>query len=368
MATASPAPVDDEPCDLRQKQIVSRPPGERWRGLELLLEIEDAVRGVKFHITYWNASDETIRFESPDRAPGYLIVDAKCHGVSKAPPAANTRYSQELRAGEVRQVSHLWNRSGSGAFPHVLPGVYRVYATFTLSPTEVYISPSREVEVKAALEPTGPERTEPDLRTIDLRNAVPISMVGRKLTVHRQEHRAEDGSVVRGDTFLEVDLDTGEWTEVPEPERVNSPRRSCFPPTEVEVVKQLAFPYLWVSETEIREARGVVEFDLDTGEGKAYVFVGDHGERYWWDYRELLEYSAAIAWSGDCRYAAWNFPQPCQLPRFGPTGTYLYDTKTGRTWIFPTSGAVSFWDDLLVVARYCSHREVRYWTTGYFLD
>ena len=366
--TASPTPVAREPCDLRQKQIVSRPPGERFRGLRLSLEIETAVRGVRFHITYWNAGDETIRFESPDRIPGYWIGDAKCYEVWKTVAGLGAAYSHELRAGEVRQVTHLWNRIGSGAFPQVLPGTYRVYATFTLSPSEVYISPPQEVEVKAALQPAGPEQTEPDLRAIDLRNTVPISMVGRKLTVHRREYWAEDGSVVRGNTFFEVDLDTEEWTEVPEPERVNSPRRSCFPPTEVDVVKELAFPYLWVNETDIREAKGVVEFDLDTGEGKAYVFVGEDGERYWWDYLEVSEYSAAIAWSGDCRYAAWHIPRPCQLPRFGPTGSYLHDTKTGRAWIVPHGGTVSFWGDLLVVARYCSHREVRYWTTGYFLD
>ena len=206
--------------------------------------------------------------------------------------------------------------------------------------------------------------TEPALRTIDLWSLQPLARHGRKLTAY------DEGIGTSPSRYYEIDLDTGERTEIPKPEYA-VPQRTCEPPKGLKLAKELVFPYGESSGTENGYARfavkGVLEIELDTSIAAAFVLTGAPGSGKRRVFQDYIR-TSHIVWSDDCRYAAWTINTDCDvLPYWGPYGVFLYDTKTDtltRVSEEPEHISVSFWGDLLVNVAFCWG----YNATGVFLE
>ena len=283
---------------------------------------------------------------------------------------------ETLRPGEVASRSVYWHYATHDG--PATAGDYVGYAIYRFADPPESNTPNAAVYVPAfgvsiGIDPVlrpdpSSAHAEPALRTIDLWSLQPLARRGRKLTAY------DEGIGTNPSRYYEIDLDTGERTEIPKPEYA-VPQRSCEPPKGLKLEKELVFLYgeyrgTGKGYTEPFDVRGILEIDLDTREATAWVITGYPDTGY--DGRRLYQFDLnvrQVVWSDDCRYAAWTINTSCDvLPHFGIFGAFLYDTETDtmtRVSDEPSHVSVSFWDDLLVYVPVCFGI---YGTTGVFLD
>ena len=328
-----------------------------------------------------NYTDEPIDYVALDSATIFAMVNRwTCRIYWKEPHNdyfGGFRY-QTLRPGEVASRSVYWHYATHDG--PATAGDYVGYVIYRFAdPTEsntpnaaVYV-PAFDVSIgiDPVLRPDpSSAHAEPALRTIDLWSLEPLARRGRKLTAY------DEGIGTNPSRYYEIDLDTGERTEIPKPEYA-VPQRSCEPPKGLKLEKELVFLYAeyrgpgeGYPYTEPFDVKGILEIELDTGVATAWVITGYPDTGY--DGRRLYAFDLnvrQVVWSDDCRYAAWTIHRSCDvLPHFGIFGAFLYDTKTDtmtRVSDEPAYASVSFWDDLLVYVPVCF---AIYGTTGVFLE
>ena len=338
---------------------------------------------VDLRVTVRNDTDEPVHYRTGGSF--YVIVDASnCEVVWSAPTdhVREPRDDVTLEPGSAYGVGPAWRRNVDGGW-RVPPGNYLAYFLFRFAqpraeppvPDTVYISSPRLIEVKAVQRAdSASTKATSSLRMIDLGYGESVARQGRKLIVRNPESYVnKDGILTPIYTFYEVDLDTEERRKIPEPGHYQArPRRSCVPPTDRTAMIELELAYAEQSGKDhgytLFDVKGVLEVNLERESAWAFVFVGTHGERYWY----LDPRVDPIVWSDDCRYAAWAISGGCDtLPHVEPAGVYLYDAETDTTTRLREDwgGGVSFWDDLLVMtgiwrSPFCG----TVGTTGVFLE
>ena len=350
-------------CDLQHLYGSPR----RLHGLSFFLNLYEQSHYTpprfEIRLSVQNYTDEAIDYVTIAAATTFAIVNTRsCEIFWRDPPYDyfdGFSYAT-LQPGEVASHSASWHyATHDGPTP---AGDYVAYAIYRFAdPPEsqvpnaaVYvptfgvtigIDPVRRADPSSA-------NTETALRTIGLGPVQPVARHGRKLIVHEENYGGRDAS-----TYFEVDLDTGDRTEIPKPEYA-VPQRSCEPPKGLKLAKELVFPYGESGGTDGGDTRfdvkGVLEIELDTSIATAFVLTGSPGSgkrRFYTDYMG----TSPIVWSDDCRYAAWTINTDCDVvPWYGPYGVFLYDTKTDtmtRVSEEPEHISVSFWGDLLVRRR-----------------
>ena len=373
---------DTGPCNLHH--LVYGAP-RRLHGLSFLLSLHEESHHIppsfEIRLSVQNYTDEAIDYVTIDSATVFAMVNrGTCRIHWKEPHNdyfGGFRY-ETLQPGEVKSRSVHWHyATHDGPTP---AGDYVAYAIYRFADPPESNAPNAAVYVPIfgvtiGIDPVlRPDplsaNTEPALRTIDLGSVYPVARRGLKLVVHDQ------GTATRPKTYFEVNLDTGERTEILRPENAAPvPQRTCEPPKGPKLEKELVFPYFedrGVGErySEPFDVRGILEIDLATSDATAWVITGTPTTGY--DTRRLFTYNLGvgpIVWSDDCRYAAWTINTSCDvLPHLGPLGAFLYDTKTDtmtRVSDEPEHASVSFWDDLLVYVPACFRI---YGATGVFLE
>ena len=284
-------------------------------GLSYSLEIMSYEESVELRATQWNDTDETISYEDLRGYgdPAFVIANASSCDViwredgwrEGGSDYTGSEYRVLLR-GESTQWYREWDRDvNQGGYGHAPPGTYLVYVIYR-SPLGYFIPLPARVEVKAVQRsdpPAAVQKTEPALRTIDLGPLDPIvARHGNTLILLKQKFREGDHSKV----FYEFDIDTGQKTEIPEPENVGprGPQPSCEPSPGLKAV-EVDFTYEEYSSEDENgvvdfDVKGVLEVDLKSQVATLLVFVGPDGHRYVYGYFDLLN----IVWADDCRYAA----------------------------------------------------------------
>ncbi len=357
----------------------------RLHGLSFFLNLEGHWQlspVIEMRLSVQNYTDEAIDYVTIDSATIFAFVNTRSCEIFWREPHndyfGGFRY-ETLQPGEVKSRSVYWHyATHDGPTP---AGDYVGYAIYRFAHPPESDAPNAAVYVPAfgvtiGIDPVQradplSANTEPALRTIDLGPVYPVARHGRKLIVHEERGAG---------TYYEVDLDTGERTEIPKPESEYAvPQRSCELPKGLKLTGELVFPYaesrgVRQGYTKLFDVEGLLEVELDTGTATAFVLTGypDRGQKGRVHDRPRFYASLDvhhIAWSDDCRYAAWTINTSCdELPHVGPFGAFLYDTKTytmTRVDDEPGYGSVSFWDDLLVSVSAC-------WgptgTTGVFLE
>ena len=355
----------------------------RLHGLSFFLTLEGTRTDqippwIEMRLSVQNYTDEPIDYAS---ATIFAMVNRRSCEIFWREPHndyfGGFRY-ETLQPGEVKSRSVYWHyATHDGPTP---AGDYVGYAIYRFADPPESNVPNAAVYVPAfgvtiGIDPVlrpdpSSAHAEPALRTIDLWSLEPLARRGRKLTAY------DEGIGTNPSRYYEIDLDTGERTEIPKPEYA-VPQRSCEPPKGLKLEKELVFLYAeyrgpgeGYPYTEPFDVKGILEIELDTGVATAWVLAGTPTTGY--DKRFLFLYNprvGPIVWSDDCRYAAWTMNTSCDvLPHGGPFGAFLYDTETDtmtRVSDEPSHVSVSFWDDLLVYVPVCF---AIYGTTGVFLE